>query len=81
MRRYKYKIQVRVVIACCILHNFINHQNTLRCISDDVWLDKQRVQVNISAGDTGIEGDFGANDNQVGYDLRESIKNYLWANR
>lgn len=80
MRRYKFKTQVKVVIACCILHNFINHQNRLRHILDDEEFDGV-PQNDISIGDTSILGDVGATDSVVGDEVRGVIKNILWATR
>jgi DDE superfamily endonuclease len=80
MHKYKFKVQVKIMNACCILHNFIRHQNGLHEISDEDEFDIA-VQNNISIGDNSIIGDAGASDSEVGEGLRENIKNILRANR
>ena len=75
MHKYKFKIQARIVIACCILHNFINHRNRLQQVSDEEEFDRV-VQNDISVGDNYILGDVGDNDSEVGDELRGVIKEY-----
>jgi hypothetical protein len=62
--------------ASFILHNFIKHQNRLQQISDEDEFDRA-VRNNISAGDNFIASDMGANDGEIGEELREDIKNIL----
>ncbi|KAJ4781315.1 nuclease [Rhynchospora pubera] len=79
MRRYKFRIQKKVVKACCILHNFIKHQNRLQNLSDDDLLYQgiQNNTENENEEDIGVGGTLFSN----GDALRESIKNILWNNR
>jgi DDE superfamily endonuclease len=80
MHKYKFKTQTKIVIACCILHNFIKHKNRFQQISDENEFDRA-VLNNISAGDDSIASDMGANDSEIGEGLRKGIKNILWASK
>ncbi|KAJ3702002.1 hypothetical protein LUZ61_005707 [Rhynchospora tenuis] len=78
MHRYKYSFQTNLVIACCVLHNFINrHQKgqvdfeedaTSSDDSDDPDNDVSSTSANVSGG----------TDAQRGGALRDSIRDKLW---
>ncbi|KAJ4764659.1 nuclease [Rhynchospora pubera] len=80
MRKYKFKTQTKVVIACCVLHNFIKHHNRLQGISDEELFNGP-AENDLACGDDSIVGDMGASDTPEGDHLRSSIKNILWATR
>ncbi|KAJ1689300.1 hypothetical protein LUZ63_013455 [Rhynchospora breviuscula] len=78
MHRYKYSFQTKLVIACCVLHNFINrHQSaqvdlwedaTSGDDSDDSDAEAPSTSTNVSRG----------TDAQRGGALRDSIRDMLW---
>ncbi|KAJ1701629.1 hypothetical protein LUZ63_001408 [Rhynchospora breviuscula] len=83
MHPFKYKIQTKIVRACCILHNFINHQNSLQNVSDDNFF--EHSEENNAVEDEGTQvGDVQTTDLQNGGDfqnganLRNRIKDALW---
>ncbi|KAJ4770995.1 nuclease [Rhynchospora pubera] len=83
MAAFEYKIQIKIVIACCILHNFINHHNRLNNVSEDT-LFQTTPRASSSHNGGNIEGDQTEDedaeiaDSPDGDNLREHIKNSLW---
>ncbi|KAJ1686500.1 hypothetical protein LUZ63_012317 [Rhynchospora breviuscula] len=77
MHRYKYAFQTDLVIACCILHNFINRHQSLQdeqvyesesTSSDDSDTETPSTSAHVSRG----------TDAQRGGALRDSIRDMLW---
>ncbi|KAJ4798203.1 nuclease [Rhynchospora pubera] len=80
MHRYKYAFQTNLVIACCVLHNFINRHQKLQDEqdyesestssdgSDDSDIDVPSTSANVSRG----------TDAERGGALRDSIRDILW---
>ncbi|KAJ4759995.1 nuclease [Rhynchospora pubera] len=78
MHRYKYDIQTDLVIACCILHNFIKrHQHDN---SDDDFSDDE-VDSDFGSGNDGVSEEYRGTDTQVGGAMRDKIRDMLWDNR
>ncbi|KAJ4815175.1 nuclease [Rhynchospora pubera] len=80
MPKYEYKIQVKIVVACCILHNFIKHQNSLRDVSDESSF-YVPAEYDIPLGDNVGVGDLRVNNIQTAGNLRDNIRDILWATR
>ncbi|KAJ1692298.1 hypothetical protein LUZ63_008996 [Rhynchospora breviuscula] len=78
MHRYKYDIQTDLVIACCILHNFIKrHQHDN---SDDDFSDDE-VDSDSGSRNDGVSEEFRGTDTQVGGAMRDRIRDMMWDNR
>ncbi|KAJ1689982.1 hypothetical protein LUZ63_014137 [Rhynchospora breviuscula] len=78
MHRYKYDIQTDLVIACCILHNFIKrhqHDNSNDDFSDD------EVDSDFGSGNDGVSEEYRGTDTQIGGAMRDRIRDMLWDNR
>ncbi|KAJ1685657.1 hypothetical protein LUZ63_017047 [Rhynchospora breviuscula] len=83
MAPFEFDIQVKVVGACCTLHNFINHHNRLQNVSDESFFQAPNGSQGLQVGQNGEEsdsqdGDAEFTDLQNGGNLREHIKNSLW---
>ncbi|KAJ1693176.1 hypothetical protein LUZ63_009874 [Rhynchospora breviuscula] len=80
MHPYEFKIQTDIVIACCILHNFIKKHNRLQGNPEDNIFE-ERLNRNRTCNSQPDEEDSGVPNMQIGNNLRDSIRDILWANR
>ncbi|KAJ3689069.1 hypothetical protein LUZ61_018233 [Rhynchospora tenuis] len=80
MHPFKYKIQVKIVRACCILHNFINHQDRIQNLSNETFFDAPE-ESNGDEEDSSQDGDAAATNLRNDGNLRDRIKNDLWKMR
>ncbi|KAJ1690085.1 hypothetical protein LUZ63_014240 [Rhynchospora breviuscula] len=83
MAPFEFDIQVKIVGACCTLHNFINHHNKLQNVSDESFFQVPEMNPGSQVGQNGEEsdsqdGDAEISDLQNAANLRERIKNSLW---
>ncbi|KAJ4764011.1 DDE family endonuclease [Rhynchospora pubera] len=79
MPAYKFRKQGLVVMACCIIHNFIKLQN-----APDLFLDRSRnVAVPNDSNENlePIEEISRGNESSAGEIIRNNIKNGLWSQR
>ncbi|KAJ3696437.1 hypothetical protein LUZ61_000142 [Rhynchospora tenuis] len=86
MLRFDFKTQVKIVAACCTLHNFIKHHNRLRNVSDDNIFEVPQFNQGSQVGGNGDtedpqNGEDENIDSQAEVNLCESIKNTLWQMR
>ncbi|KAJ4811124.1 nuclease [Rhynchospora pubera] len=86
MAPFDFDIQVKIVGACCILHNFIKHHNRLKNVSDESFFrDPQGTNGSEVQGNSDDEysqdRDAEISDLPNGANLREHIKNSLWQMR
>ena len=52
MLSYKYSTQIRMVINCCILHNFLRDVN----VNDDLFIEEELQRQQLDEEDDGMEG-------------------------
>ncbi|KAJ3706851.1 hypothetical protein LUZ61_010556 [Rhynchospora tenuis] len=81
MHKYKYDMQTDLVIACCILHNFIKrhqHDNSYDGSSDDE-VDSDNATGLGNDDEDGSE--YSGTATQVGGAMRDRIRDMLWDNR
>jgi hypothetical protein len=79
---YKYIKQCLIVLACCILHNFIKRQNEIET-ECDIYLDEEQEVVDEGEDDEDVEQSgvtTGLNETQLGDLLRTGVRNVLWEN-
>lgn len=78
MPRYKYRKQTLVVLACCIIHNFIKMQN-----SPDLFLDTAANMefMHDNANSVDLEELPTNTEMTAGDIIRNNIKNALWRQR
>ncbi|KAJ1695569.1 hypothetical protein LUZ63_012267 [Rhynchospora breviuscula] len=80
MHNYKYDVQTGLIIACCVLHNFIKrHQQ--ENLDDDDDDDESDTDKSDNDDEDADEEEYRGTDAQVGGALRDRIRDMLWDDR
>ncbi|VAI69681.1 unnamed protein product [Triticum turgidum subsp. durum] len=75
---YPYRTQVKIVMACCIIHNFIRKVNE----PDELFelYEHGETQENVDHGDQQVRGQAREDDRVAGERVRAGIAQQLWTN-
>lgn len=75
---YPYKTQVKIVMACCIIHNFIRKVNQPDQLFD--LYEHGETPTNVDNGDQEVRGQTREDDRVAGERIRGAIAQQLWTN-
>jgi DDE superfamily endonuclease len=86
MRPYNYKRQCRIVIACCILHNFIRKHTDVPTIMWDINTVEEEDEDNDEedegvAPDPVIAASIDVDATEIGANIRQEIRDWFWTHR
>ncbi|KAJ1689607.1 hypothetical protein LUZ63_013762 [Rhynchospora breviuscula] len=84
MRAYKYDFQTDIVIACCVLHNFLIRHPNLDHDTEQFPEDASSDDDDDNPRTSGIESMAGSSrrsDGERGSELRDKIRDLLWNSR
>jgi DDE superfamily endonuclease len=86
MRTYDYKRQCKIVIACCILHNFIRKHTEVPTIMRSIDTTEEEDEDSdeedeVVAADPIIAASIVVDATEIGANIRQDIRDWFWSHR